>query len=1107
MPDVAPPPHPVRWDDLTGRLRALRAAAGSPSYADLVRRVDAVRAARGVPGPERRPGRVTVYDAFRDGRARLDVELVADLVRALGGTAEDAARWRAAHAAVATALAATRAGGDGTAAGAGDAPDGAAAGTGLLRAPDDAAPAPVLRGRDAELAELLAWASGAAAAAGAGAEAGAPGAPDAGAAADSGADVDPGADAGPDPARVAVLTGVPGSGLTALAEAVARTHRARGAAPVLLGPGDLDPDLVATALPATPPAASSAPGTSRAPGLLVLLDVDDPDRPVAVARALAEAAPGWSLLVTARRALPVAGARTVRLAPLAPDAAVAMLGDLVGPERVAAEPEAAAALAAACGHLPVALTVAAGQVAERPSWSLADQVHRVAQSSHALPALDAAYRALDPEQALVLRRLALLDAPLSSAWLAVLAGLDTPSVRRALAVLEDAHLVLPAPGGRSTAHALVRRYAQDAAQDEEPVSARRSAVERLVAGVVEVARPLVAVVAPHHDLALGSPPAAASPAVARERLDALRPAAVAAGVRCAELGIAAPLGELSGLLAAYLDTAGHYADALVLHGAAAASADPAGRSRAGRDLGRVLEHLGRYDEALAQLVRAHESGHDPRPGQTLNRIGNVYKRLGRTDEALRAYADAAAAARTGGDVVSEGRAVGNHADALRVLGRHEESFAGHDLALALAERVGDVLNVAVVTSNSALALERAGRIAEARARVVRARAAADRLGDANLGLRTALHEQRLVLTAGDPAELRSAVPALHALAERAGDLGDVEAQAEARTVLGRALHRAGDLDAAEEVLAGARDQAARIRAGLVEVEALNALGAVALALGRAGDARDRFDRAIALARAAGDAGEEARALAGLEAAGAAQAGAGQLGPQAPDAAGAGGALRLRDHTPDDAAATLAVFPARDHRHRRPGLHPGAGRRVGARRHRPGRLGRPPRGGAHPGRRAGRCGRRVHRRGRGRLCRHAVRRPRRRPAGGGPRSARLGGPHGRRRRRHRADHARERHRPPVLRGARLRGGRGAAPGPSGRDPDQLPDAPPPLTCRRPSHPGREWKVVTDTPTACPSQPSTVGRCRPAATDRGLCEPDNAGPPSCAAAVHRRPGAVG
>ncbi|MBW0253180.1 GNAT family N-acetyltransferase [Cellulomonas sp. PS-H5] len=910
MPDVAPPPHPVRWDDLTGRLRALRVAAGSPSYADLVRRVDAVRAARGVPGPERRPGRVTVYDAFRDGRARLDVELVADLVRALGGTAEDAARWRAAHAAVATALAAPRAGGDGTAAGAGDAPDGAAAGTGLLRTPDDAAPAPVLRGRDAELAELLAWASGAAAAAGAGAEAGAPGAPDAGAAADSGADVDPGADAGPDPARVAVLTGVPGSGLTALAQSVARTHRARGAAPVLLGPGDLDPDLVATALPATPaapPAAPSAPGTSRAPGLLVLLDVDDPDRPVAVARALAEAAPGWSLLVTARRALPVAGARTVRLAPLAPEAAVAMLGDLVGPERVAAEPEAAAALAAACGHLPVALAVAAGQVAERPAWSLADQVHRVAQSSHALPALDAAYRALDPEQALVLRRLALLDAALSSTWLAVLAGLDAPSVRRALAALEDAHLVLPAPGGRSTVHALVRRYAREAAQDDEPVSARRAAVERLVAGVVEVARPLVAVVAPHHDLALGSSPVAASPAVAREGLDALRPVAVAAGARCADLGIAAPLGELSGLLAAYLDTAGHYADALVLHGAAAAAADPAGRSRAGRDLGRVLEHLGRYDEALAQLVRAHESGHDPRPGQTLNRIGNVYKRLGRTDEALRAYADAAAAARAGGDVVSEGRAVGNHADALRVLGRHDESFAGYDLALALAERVGDVLNVAVVTSNSALALEHVGRIAEARARVAQARAAADRLGDANLGLRTALHEQRLVLTAGDPAELRAAVPALRALAERAGDLGDVEAQAEARTVLGRALHRVGDLDAAEEALAGARDQAARIRAGLVEVEALNALGAVALASGLAGDARDRFDRALALARAAGDAGEEARALAGLEAAGAAQAGAGQPGPRAPDAAAAGGALLLRDHTPDDAAATLAVF--------------------------------------------------------------------------------------------------------------------------------------------------------------------------------------------------------
>ncbi|RMI00749.1 tetratricopeptide repeat protein, partial [Cellulomonas triticagri] len=372
------------------------------------------------------------------------------------------------------------------------------------------------------------------------------------------------------------------------------------------------------------------------------------------------------------------------------------------------------------------------------------------------------------------------------------------------------------------------------------------------------ARPLVAAVAPHHDVTAGVA-ATTTPAVARERLDALRPVAVAAGLRCADLGLATPLGDLSGLLSAYLDTAGHRRDALLLHGAAAQSADPAGRSRAGRDLGRALEHLGRYDEALSHLVRAHESGHDPRPGQTLNRIGNVYKRLGRTDDAVRTYAEAAAAARAGGDAVSEGRAVGNHADALRVLGRHEESFAGYDLALALAEHVGDVLNVAVVTSNSALALEHAGRYPEARARVALARVAAERLGDANLGLRTALQEQRLAVVVGD--EVAAAVPSLRALVDRAADLGDVEVRAEVLAVLGQAQHRTGDLEAAAATLADALEAAAGLRARLVEVEALNARGAVALDAGE--PAETWFARALDLAREAGDVGEQVVALTGL----------------------------------------------------------------------------------------------------------------------------------------------------------------------------------------------------------------------------------------------------
>lgn len=83
----------VTFDQIATDLQELRAAAGNPSYSDLVHRVEAVRVARGVPAERARPARSTLYDAFRTGRRRIDERLVADLVLALGAEAAEAADW------------------------------------------------------------------------------------------------------------------------------------------------------------------------------------------------------------------------------------------------------------------------------------------------------------------------------------------------------------------------------------------------------------------------------------------------------------------------------------------------------------------------------------------------------------------------------------------------------------------------------------------------------------------------------------------------------------------------------------------------------------------------------------------------------------------------------------------------------------------------------------------------------------------------------------------------------------------------------------------------------------------------------------------------------
>jgi len=80
-------------DALAADLRELRHDAGSPSFAEIVVRVARLRTERGVAPAAARPGRTTVYDAFRDGRRRLDTELVLDIVRALGGDDDAVAAW------------------------------------------------------------------------------------------------------------------------------------------------------------------------------------------------------------------------------------------------------------------------------------------------------------------------------------------------------------------------------------------------------------------------------------------------------------------------------------------------------------------------------------------------------------------------------------------------------------------------------------------------------------------------------------------------------------------------------------------------------------------------------------------------------------------------------------------------------------------------------------------------------------------------------------------------------------------------------------------------------------------------------------------------------
>ncbi|SDS88687.1 DNA-binding transcriptional activator of the SARP family [Streptomyces sp. TLI_053] len=313
---------------------------------------------------------------------------------------------------------------------------------------------------------------------------------------------------------IGVLTGGAGTGKTALA--VHWAHRVRERFP----DGQLHIDLRGYALgpPLAPYEALSrflrALGTDRdrIPGtidesaalyrslladrrVLVLLDNA---RNAEQVRPLLPGSVGSLTLVTGRDGLAGLtardGARRLVLDVLPPPEAVELLARITGADRTRAEPHAAAELAAACGHLPLALGIAAGRLAERPHRTLVEHAAELRNAEDRLTALqidgdttsavrlafDLSYRALRPTAQRLFRLLGLAPgATISAAAAAALSGSAPAATRPVLEELVAAHLLNPAGPDHYRLPDLVRCYAAERAGAETGPAHRAAARARL----------------------------------------------------------------------------------------------------------------------------------------------------------------------------------------------------------------------------------------------------------------------------------------------------------------------------------------------------------------------------------------------------------------------------------------------------------------------------------------------------------------------------------------------------------------------------------------------------------------------------------------------------
>lgn len=235
----------------------------------------------------------------------------------------------------------------------------------------------------------------------------------------------------------------------------------------------------------------------KSKNLLIVLDnARDTDQ----IRSLLPDSPTCMVLVTSRQHLSSLadeskGATHIILGFLTTAEAHQLLTEILGEERIQAEPEAVDELIHRCVHLPLALRIAARRIKAEPHTSLTALVGQLRQQRQRLAALSTgdsqyfdiravfswSYTALSTGAARLFRLLGLHPGPDINLYAAAsLAGLPEHDSRSLLDELTRAHLLEEHTTGRYQFHDLLSAYAAEQATIEESEAQQRAARHRVL---------------------------------------------------------------------------------------------------------------------------------------------------------------------------------------------------------------------------------------------------------------------------------------------------------------------------------------------------------------------------------------------------------------------------------------------------------------------------------------------------------------------------------------------------------------------------------------------------------------------------------------------------
>ncbi|MGC4987349.1 AfsR/SARP family transcriptional regulator [Streptomyces sp. DT193] len=482
--------------------------------------------------------------------------------------------------------------------------------------------------------------------------------------------------------------------------------------------------------------------------ILILLD-NAAD--ASVVSQLLPTSPGCLVLITSRsRLVDLDGAQWLSLDVMAPEESEKLIAAVLGSPTSGVDSLAAAEMARLCGHLPLALRIAAARLRNRPHWSLRYMVDRLRDEDRKLDELSSSergvattlqlsYQVLSAKEQDAFRLLALHPGP--DIDVHSVAALLATSLREAEDQLErllDVRLVEQAKADRYSFHDLLRSFARGLPGRRSPASTE--SVERLLEYYLTATEAACDLLFPGRTL---RPTGIRHSTAPLPSLDQVETARAWFALECSTLASVVTMAAADGFhrhavclgrnTAFYLNSQGHLEEFAEISRTSVAAArvlhDPALLGASLSNLGVACWKLGLHGEGIAAtregLELAVSVGDKHTQAHCEGTLGLYESLLGRFPEALAHLEGAVATERELGATRAEVESLTVLSALNEQWGRYEEAADAAHRAVDLVRQLGQHETALVAFTDLALAQLGLGDYAAAKQSLTEARRLCD----------------------------------------------------------------------------------------------------------------------------------------------------------------------------------------------------------------------------------------------------------------------------------------------------------------------------------------------------------------------------------------------